>query len=38
MKELKNLRDNCAEIRDLAIIDLLYSTGITSWRISKSEY
>ena len=25
---IKKLRDNCAEIRDLAIIDLLYSTGI----------
>ena len=25
---IEKLRDNCAEIRDLAIIDLLYSTGI----------
>lgn len=27
-EELENLRDNCDEIRDLAIIDLLSSTGI----------
>lgn len=25
---METMRDNCAEIRDLAIIDLLYSTGI----------
>ena len=25
---IERLRDNCSEIRDLAIIDLLYSTGI----------
>ena len=25
---IEKLRDNCSEIRDLAIIDLLYSTGI----------
>lgn len=25
---IEQLRDNCKEIRDLAIIDLLYSTGI----------
>lgn len=25
---IENLRDNCQELRDLAIIDLLYSTGI----------
>lgn len=27
-EEIERLRDNCRDIRDLAIIDLLYSTGI----------
>lgn len=27
-EEIEKLRDNCGEKRDLAIIDLLYSTGI----------
>ena len=27
-EELEKMRDNCTELRDLAIIDLLYSTGI----------
>ena len=26
---IEKLRDNCTQIRDLAIIDLLYSTGIS---------
>lgn len=29
---IEKLRDNCEEIRDLAIIDLLYSTGDSSGR------
>ena len=28
MKESEQLRDHCTQIRDLAMIDLLYSTGI----------
>ncbi len=37
-EDIEKLRDNCKEKIDLAIIDLLYSTGIRVGELSESKY
>ena len=37
-EELERMRDNCEEVRDLAMIDMLASTGMKSLKVQKISY